>query len=45
MIRQRYIDFALAHPVFNPETQILKGHGWWLEKDLSALLTVNIGME
>lgn len=41
--------FALAHPVFDPETQIITGHYWrevmtrhW---SVTACLTVNIGME
>lgn len=37
--------FALAHPVFDPERQIIQGHYWLVEKGLSACLTVNIGME
>ncbi|HWG80570.1 MAG TPA: hypothetical protein VN681_12390 [Stellaceae bacterium] len=40
------IEFALAHPVFDPERQIVRGHYWWAEPDrVSACLTVNIGME
>ena len=39
------IEFALAHPVFDPETQILPGHFWLATTDISAGLTVNIGME
>lgn len=37
--------FALAHPVFNPATQIVPGHYWVAERLISACLTVNIGME
>lgn len=37
--------FALAHPVFDPETQIVAGHCWLMTTDVSAVLTVNIGME
>lgn len=37
--------YALAHPVFNPETQILPGHYSMPERLISACLTVNIGME
>lgn len=37
--------FALAHPVFNPERQIVGGHYWAADRDVSACLTVNIGME
>jgi hypothetical protein len=41
-----HIAFALAHPVFDPETQIVPGHFWWVDPGkLSACLTVNIGME
>lgn len=38
--------FALAHPVYDPERQIVSGH-YWLERDAqaSACLTVNIGQE
>lgn len=38
------IEFALAHPVFDPETQIMPGHFWQMG-GLSFGLTVNIGME
>ena len=37
--------FALAHPAYNPETQIITGHHWAEERDVSACLTVNIGDE
>ena len=37
--------FALAHPVFDPERQIITGHYWPEERGVSACLTVNIGME
>lgn len=37
--------FALAHPVFDPVKQIVKGHFWYPEPGISAGLTVNIGME
>jgi hypothetical protein len=39
-----HILFALEHPVFDPEHQILLGHGW-RQGELSFLLTANIGME
>lgn len=39
------IEFALAHPVYDPVTQIVPGHYWWAKRDVSACLTVNIGME
>jgi hypothetical protein len=41
----RQAAFALAHPVYNPETQILPGHHWKPERLISAGLTVNVGME
>lgn len=37
------IAFALAHPVFDPMTQIERGHFWRLGA-LSLGLTCNIGM-
>jgi hypothetical protein len=40
-----HIDFALAHPVFDPETQIVSRHFWWAERTVSVGLTVNIGLE
>jgi hypothetical protein len=41
------IAFALAHPVYDPERQILAGHSWWPDNSdrISACLTCNIGME
>lgn len=39
------IAFALNHPVFDPMTQIIQGHYWWADRDVSACLTVDIGME
>ena len=39
------IEFALAHPVFDPERQIIPGHYWRTDTNVSACLTVNIGME
>lgn len=39
------IEFALAHPVFDPRRQIVRGHYWLVAPDVSACLTVNIGME
>jgi hypothetical protein len=41
----RQSEFALAHPVFDPDRQIIKGHCWLAERTVSACLTVNIGME
>lgn len=40
-----HLTFALAHPVFDPDTQIVPGHRWMEERLISASLTVNIGME
>jgi len=39
------IEFALAHPVYDPQTQIVRGHYWVAGDWVSACLTVNIGME
>jgi hypothetical protein len=39
------VEFALAHPVFDPERQIVAGHSWKVARTVSACLTVNIGME
>lgn len=41
----RQATFALANPVFDPERQIVVGHNWQEERDVTACLTVNIGME
>lgn len=41
----RHIAYALQHPVFDPERQIVQDHFWLAERDISACLTVNIGME
>ena len=38
------VEFALAHPVFDPERQIVAGHFWRIG-DMGAGLTVNIGVE
>jgi hypothetical protein len=38
------IEFALAHPVFDPERQITPGHFWRCGRNMSAGLTCNIGM-
>lgn len=37
--------FALAHPVYDPERQILSGHTTMIQPGCSAGLTVNIGEE
>lgn len=37
--------FALAHPVFDPDRQILPQHTTLVDRLASACLTVNIGME
>lgn len=39
------VEFALAHPVYDPDRQIIRGHFWMVARDISAMLTVNIGME
>ncbi len=44
-MKSSHLEFALAHPVFDPMTQILPGHGWVVERSITALLTINIGME
>jgi hypothetical protein len=41
----KQVLFALAHPVYDPKTQITRGHYWLPERDVSACLTCNIGME
>lgn len=40
-----YVSFALGHPVYDPEKQILQGHYFRASDDISACLTVNIGQE
>lgn len=46
MTRNLHVEYALAHPVFDPETQITLSHFWWVEPGkISAGLTTNIGME
>lgn len=42
---QSQVAFALAHPVFDPDRQIVPGHFWRVGDNVSAGLTVNIGME
>jgi hypothetical protein len=37
--------FALAHPVFDPDRQIVRGHTTRYDDLASVGLTVNIGME
>jgi hypothetical protein len=40
------IAFALAHPVYEPQRDIVPGHYWRVGSSaLSACLTVNIGQE
>lgn len=39
------VEFALAHPVFDPGTQIVAGHFWACAPGMSAGLTCNIGLE
>lgn len=38
-------DYALAHPVYDPERDITRGHYWLAAPRISACLTVNIGEE
>lgn len=38
------IAYALAHPVFDPDTHFTKGH-FWRAGSLTFGLTVNIGQE
>lgn len=37
--------FALAHPVYDPLTQILPGHTTPIDRLITCGLTVNIGQE
>jgi hypothetical protein len=37
--------YALARPVYDPETDIGSGHYWRYDATTSACLTVNIGQE
>jgi hypothetical protein len=37
--------YALKHPVYDPDTQITRGHFFWAAPRTSAGLTVNIGLE
>lgn len=37
--------FALAHPVYVPQRDMLPGHSWVAERAVTACLTVNIGEE
>lgn len=39
------IEFALAHPVFDPYEHIVPGHYWRAADAVSACLTVNIGLQ
>ena len=41
----RQIEYALANPVFDPDTQITERNFWTIGKELGVCLTVNIGME
>jgi hypothetical protein len=40
-----HVEIALAHPVFDPDVQITQRFFWLAERDVSAGLTCNIGME
>jgi hypothetical protein len=37
--------YALQHPVFDPLKQMTLGHSWLVTPKISAMLTVNIGLE
>jgi hypothetical protein len=39
------VDYALAHPWFDPYRDHTPQHFWWAERLITAGLTVNIGME
>jgi hypothetical protein len=39
------IAYALAHPVYDPDKEITRGHYWVATDHISACLTANIGME
>jgi hypothetical protein len=39
------IAYALAHPVFDPARQISIRHNWEYQPGVTAMLTVNIGLE
>ena len=41
----KYVEMALAAPVFDPERQIDTRFFWYPERTISAGLTCNIGME
>jgi hypothetical protein len=43
-MRNLHVAYALAHPVFDPERQIVTDHFWQVGR-ASVGLTVNIGME
>ena len=45
MTMNSHAAFALTHPTHNPERDIVSGHYWLAERDVSACLTVNIGLE
>jgi hypothetical protein len=42
---QAQVRFALDHPVYDPERQIIKGHYWVVARAVTGCLTVNIGEE
>jgi hypothetical protein len=41
----RYVETALAAPVFDPDRQIDARFFWWADRNVSAGLTCNIGMQ
>lgn len=45
LIRNQHARFALAHPVYDPFTEITTDHGWQEDNLSSVVLTVNIGDE
>jgi hypothetical protein len=44
-VMHKQATWALAHPVFDPDKQIVTGHFWIPQPLITAGLTVNIGME
>jgi hypothetical protein len=41
----QHVEIALAHPVFDPERQIIQSMFWRAEPRITLGLTCNIGME
>lgn len=40
-----HIAYSLERPIFDPERQINRDFGWMEERDVSIMLTCNIGFE